>query len=112
MLPDDSLCLAYVAAPDKECALRLARGLVEKELAACVNIIAIDASVYRWDGKISESGEYLLLAKTLVSRYASLQEWVVQNHPYDTPCVVRIDAADALPAFSAWIEGAVDKRKI
>jgi len=99
------IALAYITAPDQECAALLAKGLVEARLAACVNILPLTSSIYAWQGAIEESKEFLLLAKCAAARYPDLEAWVKKRHPYDTPCVMRIDVADALPAFAEWACG-------
>jgi periplasmic divalent cation tolerance protein len=96
---------AYVTAPP-EAAERLARALVEERLAACVN--RVDAtSTYRWEGRVHEEAEVVLLAKTTAGRYDALERRVRELHPHEVPCVERFEEADVLDAFADWRAAAV-----
>ncbi len=92
----------YITAPP-DAAADIARTLVEERLAACVNQLSCD-SVYRWDGKIHDEEEALLLAKTTDERYDELQERLLEIHPYDVPCVERFDESAMLDSFGEWVE--------
>jgi periplasmic divalent cation tolerance protein len=96
---------AYITAP-REAARELARLLVDERLAACVNLVACD-SVYRWEGEVHEDEEVVLFAKTTDEGYEPLESRVVELHPYDVPCVERIDDSDAFDDFAAWRRDAV-----
>lgn len=75
----------------------MARELVERRLAACVNIVESINSIYRWQGKVEEDGEQLLIMKTVDDLVGELKEAVFARHPYEVPefVVLPID----------WIEG-------
>jgi periplasmic divalent cation tolerance protein len=110
MTPDadadaDAPVTAYVTAP-RDDAADLARRLVDERLAACVNVVPC-TSTYRWDDAVHEDEEAILLAKTTADRYPALADRIVAWHPYDVPCVERIDAGDAIDSFAAWCAGAV-----
>lgn len=94
------MATALVTAPP-DAADELARLLVEERLAACVNRTDVQ-SVYRWEGEVHDEAEVLLLAKTTDERYDDLVERVVEEHPYEVPCVERFDADDGLVAFEQW----------
>ena len=96
---------AYVTAPP-EAAERLARALVEERLAACVNRVDA-ASTYRWEGRVHEEAEVVLLAKTTAGRYDALERRVRELHPHEVPCVERFEEADVLDAFADWRAAAV-----
>merc|ERR1712153_35479 len=72
--------MAFVTAPNKDVAKTLAGGLVEKKLAACVNIIPGIISVYEWEGKIENDEEVLMMIKTRTSRIPELTDYVKTNH--------------------------------
>jgi periplasmic divalent cation tolerance protein len=93
---------AYVTSPP-DAAADLARTLVEERLAACVNRVPC-TSVYRWEGRVREESEVVLLAKTTERGYDALRERIVELHPHDVPCVERFDEADVLPSYASWIE--------
>jgi periplasmic divalent cation tolerance protein len=86
---------------------RIARALVESRLAACVNIVGSIHSVYRWDGKVEESDEYLLMIKTTEARIASLAEALKALHSYELPEFVVLPVASGSDAYLRWIEGSV-----
>ena len=86
-------------------AQRIARGVVEGRLAACVNILpGVVHSIYRWKGKVESSRERLLLIKTSHKRLAKLRTAVERLHSYDVPEFVALPIAAASPAYLAWIE--------
>jgi periplasmic divalent cation tolerance protein len=98
----------FVTAPP-DSADDIARTLVEERLAACVNRVACD-SVYRWDGRIHDDAEVILLAKTTADRYDDVVDRVRELHPYDVPCVERFDESDVLPAYADWRDEVVGSR--
>lgn len=90
--------------PDTATADRLATGLIEARLAACVNRLAAVQSVYRWNGQTETASEVPLLIKTTAERYAALETWLVAEHPYEVPEIVALPLAAGLPAYLAWAE--------
>ena len=80
----------------------LARELVDLRVAACVNILPPMTSVYRWEGRLVEDGEQLLLIKTTRERVDALREALLSRHPYDVPEFVVIDARASV-AYGAWL---------
>jgi|SRR5690348_1526809 len=95
------LCLS--TCPDAETAARIARTLVEERLAACVNRLPCVASTYRWQGKIHEDAEVLLLIKTTRERFDALRDRLAELHPYEVPELVAFEIADGLPAYLEWL---------
>ena len=86
-------------------AQRIARGVVEERLAACINILpGAVHSIYRWKGKVESARERLLLIKTSRKRLAKLRKAVERLHSYDVPEFVALPIAAASPAYLAWIE--------
>jgi periplasmic divalent cation tolerance protein len=81
----------------------LARELVELRVAACVNIIDRVHSVYRWEGRVSEDGEQLLVIKTSDARLHELRQELFSRHPYDVPELVVIAVDDIAPSYAAWL---------
>lgn len=86
-----------------EKAEELARTLVERRLAACVNIIGPIQSIYRWQGKVESEQEYLLLIKTTADHSAELAAAFSELHPYELPERVEIDVAGGSAAYLTWI---------
>jgi periplasmic divalent cation tolerance protein len=100
--------LVYMTFPDREAALKVARLLVERRLAACANMIPHLTSVYRWQGEVVEDGEVVLIAKTASAHMAALRAAVIENHPYELPCIVALDLdeADSHAPYIAWVSEA------
>ncbi len=80
-----------------------ARSLVERRLAACVNLVAA-RSVFRWDGAVTSDAEALLIVKTRAAHVAAVEAVLEAEHPYDVPELVALDPAHVEPAYLAWIE--------
>lgn len=88
-------------------AQRLARLLVESELAACVQVLPRMTSIYRWQGKIERSGETLLLIKTTRAAYARLETAIIQNHPYETPEIIALPVEAGSAKYLNWLATSV-----
>lgn len=85
----------------------LAHALVEARLAACVNIIPAIHSVYRWEGKVADDTEQLLILKTSGERVQQLRAELFKRHPYEVPEFVVIEADQMSEAYRAWLLGSV-----
>jgi len=79
-----------------------ARGLVERRLAACVNLVAL-RSVYRWQGKVEDAGEVLCVVKTTAPRVRALEKHVREEHPYDCPEFVVLTPAQVASSYLRWL---------
>jgi periplasmic divalent cation tolerance protein len=99
--------LVYMTAASKEEATRIGRELVSARLAACVNIIEPMNSIYRWEGKIEEAAEAVLIAKTLESKVPRLIETVKSMHSYSCPCIISLPIEAGNPAYLEWIKAEV-----
>jgi periplasmic divalent cation tolerance protein len=91
--------LLLTNAPDRETAVTIARFLVEKRLAACVNMLAGSHSVYRWNGRVEEAEEIPLLIKTTAARYTEVEQAIRTMHPYDLPELIVLSISDGLPSY-------------
>jgi periplasmic divalent cation tolerance protein len=89
-----------------EDAERIARELVERGLAACVNVLPAVTSIYRWKGKL-EREERLLLIKTRADRFAALRDALVALHPYEVPEVLALPVADGHAPYLQWLDASV-----
>jgi periplasmic divalent cation tolerance protein len=94
---------AYVTAKDREEAERIGRALVEERLAACVNILDGMRSIYRWQEKVEDAAETVLLVKTDASRTQAVIDKVKQLHSYSCPCVVVWPLTGGNPEYLDWI---------
>jgi len=90
-------------APDEDTAARLAGLLVEGRLAACVNIVPGTRSVFRWEGKVQNEPEVLLICKTDAHHLERLTETLLREHPYDCPEVVALPVGGGAPEYLGWI---------
>jgi periplasmic divalent cation tolerance protein len=90
--------------PDRASAEKLAHALIDKRLAACVNILSPCRSVYRWEGKIEDAEEFPVLIKTTRERYPALEAAIRAGHPYTVPEIIAIPLAGGLPAYLDWVE--------
>jgi periplasmic divalent cation tolerance protein len=89
--------------PDYETALKLAAELVEKRLAACVNILPSMTSVYEWKGKLEKGREHLLLIKTTERCYLDLEAYIRRFHPYELPEIIAVPVKSGLSAYLDWV---------
>lgn len=101
-MPNDVLAV-YLTFPDEVSAERLARVLVERRLAACVNLLPGARSFYRWQGAVTTEAEVLAVAKTRAERLDALIAAVRELHPFEIPCVVAYPAASGDAAYLDWI---------
>ncbi len=95
--------LVFSSSASEEEALRLGRALVEERLCACVNVLPRMHSIYRWQDKIEEAGEYLLLIKTNSERLPLLQDRIAELHSYDTPEVIAVPITKGSQKYLAWL---------
>lgn len=102
--PIMSACFVYVTAPDKAAALKIGRALVDARLAACANVFDGMTSVYRWQGRVQEDSEAVLIAKTRDELVPALTAKVRALHSYECPCIVALPVVGGSQAFIDWIE--------
>lgn len=96
-----------VSMPDAESAQALAATLVDRRLAACVQILGPMTSVYSWKGETHQASEWLLLAKTTAILFDEISEVVTAEHPYDVPEVIAVTLRHSLEEYSAWVRDIV-----
>jgi periplasmic divalent cation tolerance protein len=100
---DEPTLLVLTNLGDIDSARRIARELVERRLAACVNMLPGVQSVYRWQDAVEEEGEITLLIKTTAVRYAELEATIRALHPYQLPEVIAVPIANGSPAYLDWV---------
>lgn len=81
----------------------LARSLVEARLAACVNILPGVESIYRWENRVAQDGEQLLVIKTTLETLPALRQALLGQHPYELPEFVVIEPQQVEKRYAAWI---------
>lgn len=102
-----SISIAYITAPDAESAKQLARGLVEQRLAACVNVVPNVTSIYRWDGKIQEDSEVMLMVKTPTHLVDAVSSFVRANHSYDVAEVISAKIENGNEPYLRFVHNAI-----
>jgi periplasmic divalent cation tolerance protein len=101
--------LVLTSAPNEEVAEQLARLLVERRLAACVNILPAMRSIYRWEGQVEVASELAMQIKTTVAHYTELECAIKAVHPYAVPEIIAIPIVDGLKAYLNWIQQETNK---
>lgn len=96
------VCILMTTVADAEQAKELARTVIEARLAACAQALPI-SSCYRWEGKIVEDGEQMILFKTLAAQYSALEAFLLERHPYDTPEIVRLPVDGVSEKYREWL---------
>ena len=90
-------------------AYTIARELVARRQAACVNIVPGIRSIYRWKGKICKDGELLLLVKTMDGEFEGVAATIRELHSYELPEILSFQVTHGEPRFLDWIAGSLDK---
>ena len=102
-----SLAVVLTTVSNEEQAASLASALVERRLAACVNIVRGVRSIYRWKGEICKDEECLLVIKTAADRFPDLCHTIRELHPYELPEIVLLPIAGADADYAAWLDDSV-----
>jgi periplasmic divalent cation tolerance protein len=104
-MTDKRIVLCTAGSEDE--ARKIARHLVEQRLAACVNIVPRMESIYRWQGKLESSEEWLLLIKTTVDRFPAVRDAIRDLHSYELPECIAISIEDGSSGYLEWIAQSV-----
>lgn len=88
----------------EEEAVRIAKRLVDEHLAACVNLIPRIRSIYRWQDKVEDSTEWLLIVKTSRARFPALRTVLEAAHSYELPEVLALPVVDGSPNYLDWLD--------
>jgi periplasmic divalent cation tolerance protein len=97
--------VVLVTAPSAEEAARLARLAVEARLAACGSVVPGLRSIYRWEGRVHDEAEALLVLKTTRPRFEALRALLLAEHPYDVPEVLALPVEAGSEHYLAWLAG-------
>lgn len=95
--------LVLTTASSKDEARRIGRALVERLLAACVNIVPQVGSIYRWEGEIEEAEEWLLIVKTTHSAFERVRDAIAELHSYDVPECISVAIESGSAAYLNWL---------
>jgi len=89
--------------PNRDAAMALARALIDRRAAACVNVLGECTSVYRWRDSVEEAAEVPMLIKSTDAAYATLEQAIRELHPYELPEIVAVPLTHGLPAYLDWV---------
>jgi len=101
-MTDKRIVLSTAGSEDE--ARKIAHHLVERQLAACVNIVPRIESIYSWQGKVESSAEWLLLIKTTAERFPAVRDAIRELHSYELPECIAISVEDGSAEYLQWIE--------
>jgi periplasmic divalent cation tolerance protein len=104
----DSIVIFVTAGSEAE-AEAIAKALVEERLAACVNMLSPIRSLYRWEGKVADDREWLLLIKTRVERFAAVEARVKALHSYQVPEVIALPIVAGAEEYMRWLRESVSE---
>lgn len=96
--------VVFITVPSPEEGKKIAKALVEKRLAACVNIVPGLRSIYRWEGKICDDKELLLIAKTTEGLLKVLEQEVKSLHSYKVPEIIALPIVNGSRDYLEWID--------
>lgn len=103
MADDDAIVDVSVTAEDPEWLAEFSRGLVDDRLAACGNIFSGVRSIYRWEGKVEDGREALLVLHTRRSLVSAIIERADIEHPDETPQILAVPVVEAHPGYQRWV---------
>jgi len=102
----DKILILVTSSNRRECR-KIAKHLVEKRWAACVNITSPVRSIYRWEGKVEEAREFVLLLKSTRQLFPTIRKAIIKLHSYKVPEVICLPILDGSQAFLHWIDESV-----
>ena len=101
--------VVLVTCGSEEEATKIANSLVEEGVAACVNIISPVRSIYRWEGKVWDEREWVLIIKTHEKRFEELEKKVKSLHSYSVPEVIALPIVEGSASYLKWLEETTEK---
>lgn len=98
------IIIVFTTVDQEGLAYTLAQEIVQRKLAACVQVIGGISSYYAWQGEVQRAQECLLQIKTLRRNYPALQTFLTAHHPYEVPEIIAISAVDAAENYDRWLK--------
>jgi len=98
--------IVYTTIPKNE-AKKLAKKIIQEKLAGCINIIDSVNSIYIWQNEIKDEEESLLIIKTKQSVFKTLEDFIINNHPYDVPEIIATPLVNANLEYLNWLDESV-----
>jgi periplasmic divalent cation tolerance protein len=98
--------IVYTTHASSADAKRISAAMIERRLAACANVFPME-SMYTWLGNLAHAAEWVSILKTSAARWDELRTAIEESHPYETPCIMKIDVS-ANEAYEKWIKAATD----
>jgi periplasmic divalent cation tolerance protein len=95
--------LFYVTFPNRKSALKIARQLFEQKLIACAQIFPPSESMYVWKSKLVKEKEVIALFKTNTINHKLCRKFLIENHPYDIPCILVSEWKSGDPSYAHWV---------
>jgi periplasmic divalent cation tolerance protein len=99
-----NVLIVLVTAASRKEAAKLGQAAVKEKVAACVNIVPGVMSIFRWEGKVQESREALLIVKTSERQYTALERLIRSMHSYEVPEIVALKVERGSRQYIAWVE--------
>jgi periplasmic divalent cation tolerance protein len=100
----DNVLVVLITAPKEDEAAKIAQALVGERLAGCVNIVKNIRSVYRWQDKIEDDAEVLMIAKTQKHLFESVVEKVRELHSYEVPEIIALPIVEGSEDYLSWLQ--------
>lgn len=96
--------LIYITCKDKQQAQMIAKQLIREKLVACANIIEGMTAIYEWQGEVYENTESILIVKSKVALFPSIEKSILALHTYDIPCIVAYPIVEGHLPYLEWVE--------
>ena len=99
----EALRLVFSTFPDMASVRQIGTLLVERQLAACVNLVPAIESIYRWQGKLETAAETLAIFKTTTAAYPAFEQLLTDLHPYEVPEIIALHPTQVAAPYRAWV---------
>ena len=103
----NDVLLIFCTFPSAAQARQIGTLLVERQLAACVNLIPGIESIYRWQGKVETASEVLAIFKTSAAVFPEFEKTLTELHPYEVPEIIAVQPATVAETYTAWVIGSL-----